>query len=109
MDAPKEPPPETVQELFDRAKHHNLSLGLAGAPYMHKHHFWIHMIRRIPRFGNPMLYGTFVDESLNLDAAVAAASSHAANWEFRTFEKLSLHGYLARGYARRFFGTSAAS
>jgi len=107
--APKQPPPATVQQLFDLAKQHNLSIQLAGFTHLHKNHFWVHMVRRITRFGNPMYYGTFLDESLNLDAAVATASSHAANWEVRTFEKLSLHGQLARGHARHFFGTSAAS
>ena len=44
-------------------------------------HAWVHMTRGMQRFGNPMRYATFLDESLKLHAAVAAACAHRAQWE----------------------------
>ena len=48
------------------------------------------MTRGIQRFGNPMRYATFLDERLNLHAAVAAACAHRAQWEVRVFDRLGL-------------------
>eukprot|EP00959_Pyramimonas_sp_CCMP1952_P149920 3137012-Pyramimonas_sp.AAC.1 len=64
------------------------------------------MTRRMVQFGNPYKYATFLDESLNLNAAVAANNSHRGNWEPRIFEKINLQGALASGQARFFSARS---
>ena len=66
-------------------------------------HAWVHMTRGIQRFGNPMRYATFLDESLNLHAAVAAACAHRAQWEVRVFDRLGLVGDVATGQASFFW------
>ena len=107
--APIAPPLPMCQELMDTCLCHLLHLRECGVVYLPKHHAWVHMTRGIRRFGNPMRYATFLDESLNLHAAVAAACAHRAQWEVRVFDRLALAGDVATGQASFFFGAGRGS
>ena len=70
-----------------------LSLGLrhirladaAGITLLPKHHLAIHMLREVPRTGNPRDVATYFDESLNGILATLGARAHARVWEHRVF------------------------
>lgn len=106
--APAMPSHETIRKLMDNCLRHVHFVKEIGIPFMFKHHFWVHMVRRIPRYGNPFKFACFLDESLNLHAAVAAANVHRAHWEQRLFERIDLLGDLARGQHRFFYGSGAS-
>ena len=74
---------------------------------MFKHHFLVHLVRRSVKHGNPLKSATFLDETLNLPAAVAASSVHRSLWERRLFERVSLQGEMAIGQQRYFYGRSS--
>ena len=95
---------ETGSMLLDLCKQHNHYMKEADVPPLFKHHFVVHLVRRSLRHGNPLRCATFLDESLNLPAAVAASSVHRSNWEKRLFERVSLQGNLAVGQHRFFYG-----
>lgn len=87
---PRVPDAAYCQCLMDSCVATLENLREAGSSDLPKFHYWIHMCKRTFYFGPPMFASTFLDESLNLQAATAAAASHRANWETR-FDRLAPH------------------
>ena len=48
------------------------------------------MMYRIPRFGNPRFYWTFIDEGLNVVLRALAMKAHRSRWEERVFRLFHL-------------------
>ena len=80
----------TCQTLLDLTILHISALKRAGVSLIPKHHLWVHMSICIPRFGNPRMYSTFLDESLNAVIAKIAMVTHRANWERQICRRLSV-------------------
>ena len=68
---------------------HNYHANLAGIAMKPKHHIFVHMTIGVPYNGNPRMYSTYMDESLNRDIACIAASCHRLTFERRVFAKFS--------------------
>eukprot|EP00959_Pyramimonas_sp_CCMP1952_P238226 4978226-Pyramimonas_sp.AAC.1 len=77
---PMEVPRAACISLLDLALKHTALMELAEEEFAPKMHVWIHMTLMIPRCGNPRMYSTFVDESLNAVLAGIAACAHRATW-----------------------------
>ena len=75
--------------MFLCLRHLNL-IQRASVTLVPKHHQWVHLTIKIPIFGNPRFYSTFLDESLNLVVASMASASHQSNLEKRVFDQLCL-------------------
>ena len=93
--------------LLDLSKRHNHYMTEADVPQLIKNDFFVHLVRRSLRHGNPLRCATFLDETLNLPAAVAASSVHRSNWERRLFERVALQGNMSVGQQRFFYGDRA--
>ena len=52
-----------------------------------KHHLWRHMTARVPALGNPRMYATFHDESINRMLAEMAFACHRMTFERRLFAR----------------------
>ena len=62
-----------------------------------KHHFCLHMGRKIPINGSPLYCSTYPDESLNGVIAAVARTSHRLTFASTVFAKWR---YLHRGYGQ---------
>ena len=87
------------QELLDTALDFLDYTKESGTEFLPKHHFWLEMVRKVQKTGPPYELACFLDESLNLHAANAAAAVHKTNWEVRFFERISLHAQYGEGQA----------
>ena len=61
-----QPSREFCQKLLINTLSHLDALDKAGVPFIPKHHFWIHLVRRVHKHGPPFAGATFLDEALNL-------------------------------------------
>ena len=59
-------------------------------------------ICRIPHFGNPKLYATWIDETLNMMLRTLARHAHPRRLEYRVFQMFDMQGRL--GATSHFFG-----
>eukprot|EP00959_Pyramimonas_sp_CCMP1952_P404396 8474233-Pyramimonas_sp.AAC.2 len=62
--------------------------------FLPKSHLFVHLTARIPEYGNPRLYSTFLDEGLNLILAGVASASHRCTFERSIFERIRLLPYV---------------
>ena len=77
-------PPQAIQQLMDAAARFLVLRQSAGIPYKPKMHMMVHLVYQATTFGNPRcLGGTWEDEGLNMQLAVAARTAHAAVWSKR--------------------------
>ena len=58
----------------------------AGVPSIPKHNQFVHLLQNMRRFGNPKMYSSFIDESLNKNLAAVARNAHSFVWERRIFQ-----------------------
>ena len=70
-----------------------------GAKNMPKGHLWVHVTKRMRRFGNMRFYHTFWDESLNLTLANMASSSHRQSWHEAIFTRARLLPHVQKNSA----------
>ena len=82
------------QELLDCVLRHVHLLRSAHCRLLPKHHLWAHMTLRVPQFGNPIYYSTFLDETLNKVISTVAVHSHPSRWDERIFERVDLRSDL---------------
>ena len=61
-----------------------------GMHLMPKSHMMYHMIQRAVFTGNPRMYSTYIDESLNGHIARICRSVHRRTWAFSVYEKLAM-------------------
>ena len=61
-----------------------------GAKDMPKGHLWVHVTKRMRRYGNMRYYSTFWDEGLNLTLANMASSAHRNTWHEAIFYRVRL-------------------
>ena len=97
----------TASLLLELCIQHNHWMDEADVPKIFKNNFLAHLARRSVKHGNPLKSATFLDETLNLPAAVAASRVHRSSWERRLFERVSLQGEMAIGQQRFFYGGSS--
>ncbi|CAE7212809.1 unnamed protein product [Symbiodinium sp. CCMP2592] len=57
---------------------------------MPKSHMMYHMLQRAVRKGNPRMYSTYIDESLNGHIARICRSVHRRTWAYSVYEKLEM-------------------
>lgn len=80
----------TCGMLFD---HYNRFICLcdrAGLALLPKCHMMYHMIQRAVRKGNPRMYSTYIDESLNGVIARVCRSVHRRGWALEVYRKLAM-------------------
>jgi len=87
------------QVLLDMCLRHMALMDEVPSPKAPKSHMFAHLTLRIPHWGNPRFYSTFLDESLNLTLAVVAAASHRLTWERSIFDRMRLLPHLERNGA----------
>ncbi|CAE7032303.1 unnamed protein product [Symbiodinium sp. CCMP2592] len=76
--------------LFD---HYNRFICLcerAGVALLPKCHMMYHMIQRAVQKGNPRMYSTYIDESLNGLIAQICRSVHRRGWALEVYRKLAM-------------------
>ena len=62
----------------------------AGLALLPKCHMMYHMIQRAVRKGNPRMYSTYIDESLNGVIARVCRSVHRRGWALEVYRKLAM-------------------
>ena len=62
----------------------------AGMHLMPKSHMMYHLLQRAIRKGNPRMYSTYIDESLNGQIARICRFVHRRNWALSLYEKLAM-------------------
>ena len=82
----------TCGMLFD---HYNRFIAL-----LPKCHMMYHMIQRAVRKGNPRMYSTYIDESLNGVIARVCRSVHRRGWGFGSVQKACDDGFPPAAVAR---------
>ena len=102
---PWNPDIPTCQKIIDSCLNCCENMKATGIAEIPKMHYWAHMSKRVLWHGPPMFSATFLDESLNLQAARAASAAHNRNFETRYFERLALLGDLARGQGKFWCGS----
>jgi len=85
---------ESCQELLKLFLTHVVELERAHVPYIPKHHMMAHLTLQVPFTGNPKVWATFLDESLNAIVSGVAGHTHPARWEVRIYERLRMQGRL---------------
>ena len=78
--SPASLPMQTQQELLDLWKRH-MSLMTEFDIFTPKHHLMFHMILRASVLGNPWMYNTFLDESLNKQLKAVCRLCHQVTFE----------------------------
>jgi len=63
---------------------------VAPGMYLPKHHLMVHLNQRTAFLGNPRVYHTYVDESLNGTLAKIARSSHRTTFSYTVLQKYKL-------------------
>ena len=81
---------ETCGLLFDNYNRFICLATRAEVPRMPKLHMMYHMIQRALLKGNPRMYTTYIDESLNGDIARVCRSVHRRGWALAVYRKLSM-------------------
>ncbi|CAE7761127.1 unnamed protein product [Symbiodinium sp. CCMP2456] len=81
--------------LFDKYNRFICLSARAEVPLMPKCHMMYHMIQRAVHKGNPRMYSTYIDESLNGDIARVCRSVHRRGWALAVYRKLSMLEQLA--------------
>eukprot|EP00959_Pyramimonas_sp_CCMP1952_P430694 9020002-Pyramimonas_sp.AAC.1 len=89
-------PWQDCQTLLDMCLRHMALMGEVASPKAPKSHMFAHLTLRIPHWGNPRFYSTFLDESLNLTLAVVASASHRLTWERSIFDRMRLLPHIER-------------
>jgi hypothetical protein len=69
---------EVQTNLFHNYMRHVMFYDRAGGKLHPKHHLMIHLIQRVVKLGNPKLYASYRDESLNGVVARLAQNVHSA-------------------------------
>ena len=78
------------QVLCDCIIEHLQACQRLGIRFIPKHHMWIHLTTNSGRLGNPRLYWTFLDESLNGTLKQILRRCHQATFERRALGKFWL-------------------
>jgi hypothetical protein len=78
------------QKLFDAYMRHCVLFARGGGNLRPKHHACFHMIWQVRHKGNPRMWATWADESLNGVLAKIARSCHRACWETMVHKKFSM-------------------
>ena len=79
-----------LMEEVSRRRLHAATMALmdeVASPKAPKSHLFPHLTLRIPHWGNPRFYSTYLDESLNRTFIKIAASCHRRTFERRMFSK----------------------
>ena len=87
---PRRIPRDVCTHLEALCKQHLDSCSACGIAFKPKHHLYWHLTVRIRHQGNPRMYSTYLDESLNRFIANTAGSCHRMTFERRLFAKVSL-------------------
>ena len=69
------------QRLFDAYLKHATLFARGGGRLRPKHHVMFHLAWQVKEKGNPRLFSTYLDESLNGVIAKIARSAHKSCWE----------------------------
>lgn len=87
---------DSAQRDLIRHCHKHIHLAMdAGILLRPKHHLFRHLSSRIQDLGNPRMYSTYFDESVNRALAEIAASCHRMTFERRLFAKFGFLQELA--------------
>ena len=81
---------ETCGLLFDNYNRFICLSARAQIARMPKCHMMYHMIQRALLKGNPRMYSTYIDESLNGAIARVCRSAHRRGWALAVYRKLSM-------------------
>lgn len=96
---------DELQTLTDCIVRHNLHCKRANVRLVPKHHMCAHMSMRSREHGNPKVYSTLLDESLNLVLRTVSAFAHKLQQVPRIVRMLNLQG--AVGLSTYMFGASS--
>ena len=94
--------PSMSQEMHECAVRHLVRSQRAAISFVPKHHMFAHLSVRSYEHGNPKLYSTFKDESLNLVLRTAAAFAHRAHQVAITLSSINMQGGM--GWSSYLFG-----
>lgn len=83
-------------ELLGLCLRHIELMRLAGFTDLPKTHMYAHLTTDMLTKGNARMYGTFLDEGLNLVIAKCAASCHRSVWERSIFQRIRLLPYVSK-------------
>ena len=78
------------QTMFDSYMRFVTLFDRGGGSLKPKHHAILHLVLETASRGNPRLYSTYRNESLNGILARVARSCHRSCWETRVHEKFSV-------------------
>jgi hypothetical protein len=92
--SPLNVPLESQQRMADCAVRHLAMCERAMVTFVPKCHFFAHLCHRTVLHGNPKMYSTFLDESLNLLLRNLAARAHRRTHAGRVLRMMNLVGEL---------------
>lgn len=84
-EGPPNLPPSSLQVAHDSYKKFIRMCSLAKVPLRPKGHLFGHLVQRSDMVGNPRMYSTFEDESLNAVLKAMGAAAHRSVWAYRVF------------------------
>ena len=98
MDIMRDNPADMNADACEKLMHSCLRtldmMNRAECGFTPKCHLWLHLTQRVPLCGNPRLYSTFLDESLNHVVSCIAGAANRRTWEKRIFQRIGLLPYV---------------